>query len=52
MLAQKGFGHVVLSVGYLAEVIIDHFGSSFAGLTISYVSEASPLGTGGATRLL
>jgi D-glycero-alpha-D-manno-heptose 1-phosphate guanylyltransferase len=48
MLAGKGFTRVVLSVGYLSEVIVDHFGSSFAGLELAYEIEESPLGTGGA----
>ena len=50
-LAQKGFTHVILAVGYLAEKIIDHFGEAFRGMKISYVVEDAPLGTGGAVRL-
>lgn len=50
-LAQKGFNQVVLSLGYMAENISDHFGSRFAGLNLAYVVEDTPLGTGGATRL-
>jgi D-glycero-alpha-D-manno-heptose 1-phosphate guanylyltransferase len=48
MLARKGFTRVVLSVGYLSKVIVDHFGSTFAGLELTYEIEESPLGTGGA----
>jgi D-glycero-alpha-D-manno-heptose 1-phosphate guanylyltransferase len=40
----------VLSVGYLAECIKEHFGESYRGVPIDYVVETSPLGTGGAIR--
>jgi len=50
-LAQKGFSRVVLSLGYKAEMISSHFGSSFLGLELVYIEEKIPLGTGGATRL-
>lgn len=50
-LARKGFKRVVLSLGYMAESIIAHFGERFAGLEIAYAVEDTPLGTGGAVRL-
>lgn len=50
-LAQKGFSRVVLSLGFMAEKISDHFGTRFAGLDLAYVVEDTPLGTGGAIRL-
>ena len=50
-LARKNIGRVVLSVGYLAESIISHFGQRFQGIEIDYAREDSPLGTGGALRL-
>lgn len=50
-LARKGFGHAVLSVGYRADLIMSHFGSTFLGMHLDYAREASPLGTGGGTRL-
>lgn len=50
-LASKGFSRVVLSLGYMAEKISNHFGSRFAGMDLDYVVEDSPLGTGGAVRL-
>lgn len=50
-LARKGFGRVVLSVGYKSEVIMSHFGDSFAGMELKYAVETEPLGTGGGTRL-
>lgn len=49
-LAQKGFHRVVLSVGYMADVIQAHFGSQFSGMEITYAIEDTPLGTGGAIR--
>lgn len=50
-LARKGFARVVLSLGFMAEKISDHFGAQFAGMDIAYVVEDTPLGTGGAIRL-
>lgn len=50
-LARKGFARVVLSLGFMAEKISDHFGTRFAGVDIAYVVEDTPLGTGGAIRL-
>lgn len=50
-LATKGFEHVVLSLGYMAEQISSYFGKDFAGIQIDYVVETAPLGTGGAVRL-
>ena len=49
-LEKKGIRHVILSVGYLAEIIEAHFGNSFASIHISYAHENEPLGTGGALR--
>lgn len=49
-LAAAGVERVVLSVGYRADVIIGHFGASFAGMTLDYEIESVPLGTGGALR--
>jgi len=49
-LAQKGFRRVVLSVGYMAEKIVEHFGDRFSGMELVYATESTPLGTGGAVR--
>ena len=49
-LARKGFGRVVLALGYKAECIADHFGAVFAGMELAYEIEPYPLGTGGALR--
>ncbi len=43
--------HVVLSTGYLAEKILDHYKDEFNGIKISYAKEETPLGTGGGIRL-
>lgn len=49
--AMKGFTRVILSLGYRAESIINHFGARFADMDIAYAVEDSPLGTGGAVRM-
>lgn len=49
-LARNGFERVLLSVGYLADVIVAHFGHAWRGMAVDYVREAAPLGTGGAIR--
>ena len=49
-LARKGFTRVVLSLGFMAEKIIAHFGESYAGMQLVYEVESRPLGTGGAIR--
>lgn len=49
-LARKGFSRVVLSLGYMAEKVVSHFGDRFAGMELVYEIEKTPLGTGGAVR--
>ena len=49
-LARKGFGRIVLALGYKAECIERHFGAGYAGMVLAYEIERSPLGTGGALR--
>lgn len=49
-LAEKGFSRAVLSLGYMADKVISHFGDRFAGMELLYEVEKSPLGTGGAVR--
>jgi D-glycero-alpha-D-manno-heptose 1-phosphate guanylyltransferase len=49
-LAAKGFGRVVLSLGYMAENILRHFDDRCAGMELVYEIEHAPLGTGGAVR--
>ncbi|AWK08990.1 GDP-mannose pyrophosphorylase [Streptomyces spongiicola] len=46
-----GVEHIVLATSYLAEVFEPYFGDgSSLGLHLEYVTEAEPLGTGGAIR--
>ena len=48
---DAGIDHVVLATSYRAEVFEEHFGDGRAlDLTIDYVQETVPLGTGGAIR--
>lgn len=47
-LQSQGIEKVVLSVGYMYEIIQETFGNSYNGLVISYSVETEPLGTGGA----
>lgn len=50
-LKHYGIKNVILSVGYLSEKIKAFYGTNFNGLTIDYVVEETPLGTGGGIRL-
>lgn len=50
MLARKGFTRVILSLGFMSEKIISHFGDNYLGMDIIYEVESQPLGTGGAIR--
>ncbi len=47
-LQKNGITRVILSVGYKHEVIKNYFNDAFAGMTLDYVIENEPLGTGGA----
>jgi len=49
-MARKGFRRVVLSLGYMADKVVTHFGDRFAGMELVYEIEQTPLGTGGAVR--
>jgi len=49
--AESGITHVVLATSYRAEMFTEAFGDGAAlGLSIDYVHESSPLGTGGGIR--
>ncbi len=52
-LVKNGIRKIVISVNYLADVIVDHFadGRGF-GAHISYIHEIKPLGTAGSLGLL
>ncbi|KRA17714.1 nucleotidyltransferase family protein [Lysobacter sp. Root604] len=49
-LVGNGFQRIVLSVGYLSDTIVAHFGDAFRGVPLAYAVENEPLGTGGAIR--
>lgn len=49
-LARKGITRAVLSLGHLADVVVNHFGNRFQGIDLVYEIERAPLGTGGAVR--
>lgn len=52
-LASQGFKDIILTVGYLADKIIDYFGDgSQLGVKIDYFVEETPLGNAGALFLL
>jgi len=49
--AEAGIAHVVLATSYRAEMFAEAFGDGAAlGLSIDYVHESAPLGTGGGIR--
>jgi D-glycero-alpha-D-manno-heptose 1-phosphate guanylyltransferase len=49
-LNHYGIKKIILSVGYLAEKIKDHYRNNYKGIEIEYATETSPLGTGGGIR--
>lgn len=50
MLFRKGFTRIILSLGFMSEKIISHFGCNYLGMELVYEVENQPLGTGGAIR--
>lgn len=53
LLVGYGIRHIYISVNYMADVIVQHFGDgSRFGCRIDYLHERAPLGTGGALSLL
>jgi D-glycero-alpha-D-manno-heptose 1-phosphate guanylyltransferase len=50
-LVPAGVGSVVLSTGYMAQMIEPKIGAQYRGLPIRYSREDEPLGTAGALRL-
>lgn len=46
-LHSQGIRHIVVSVGYMKDNIIAHFGSHYRDIAIDYAIEQQPLGTGG-----
>ncbi|MEZ4908847.1 MAG: HAD-IIIA family hydrolase [Saprospiraceae bacterium] len=49
-LISHGIKHIVLSVGYKYEKIIEYYQNEYKGIKISYAIEKEPLGTGGAIK--
>jgi len=47
-IAKFGINHVILSVGYMKEAVMEHFGKMFMNIQLEYAIEGEPLGTGGA----
>lgn len=47
-LIAGGISEITLSVGYRADSIMEHFGSTYNNVVINYAIESEPLGTGGA----
>ena len=47
----QGVNRFVISVGYMKEVIMDHFGASYRSTLLTYAIEDEPLGTGGGLLL-
>jgi D-glycero-alpha-D-manno-heptose 1-phosphate guanylyltransferase len=50
-LTAAGCRHMIVSVGYGRQVILDAIGASYKGIPVDYAIEETPLGTGGAIRL-
>ena len=49
-LISFGISRLILSVGYMSESIIKHFGEQYRECKIVYALEETPLGTGGAIK--
>ncbi|RJO79978.1 NDP-sugar synthase [Nocardia panacis] len=50
-IAAAGISHVVLGTSYKAEIFAEHFGDGAElGLELEYVTETTPMGTGGGIR--
>lgn len=47
----QGIDRFILSVGYRADAITEHFGSRYRGAAVAYAIEQEPLGTGGGLLL-
>lgn len=51
-LKKHGITKIIISIGYKAELVQQYFGDGHSfGVTINYVLESEPLGTGGAVKL-
>lgn len=50
-LQRHNFSRIVLSIGYMGDIIQDYFGDRFQDLQLVYAVEEEPLGTGGGIAL-
>ena len=48
--AGQGFKRTILSLGHMADVVTQHFGTNYRGMELVHEIEHTPLGTGGALR--
>jgi D-glycero-alpha-D-manno-heptose 1-phosphate guanylyltransferase len=49
---EQGIRRFILSTGWKADCVIEHFGAVFRGAAVDYVREERPLGTGGGLALV
>ncbi|WP_440913822.1 sugar phosphate nucleotidyltransferase [Candidatus Pelagibacter sp.] len=49
---KQGITKFIISVGYLKEKVISFFGDEYNGISIEYLEEKTPLGTGGGLIIL
>ena len=50
-LVATGFGRVIISTGYMANIVEDTIGARYKHLHVDYSQEETPLGTAGALKL-
>jgi len=50
-LVAAGIGRVIISTGYMADIVEDTIGARYNGLHVDYSREETPLGTAGALKL-
>ena len=50
-LVAAGIGRVIISTGYMADILEDTFGTRYNDLHVDYSREVTPLGTAGALKL-
>lgn len=48
---DRGISEFVVGTGYLADQIVEHFGSKYRSVPIAYSLEQTPIGTGGSVAL-
>lgn len=50
-LSVFGINHVIISVGYKRDAVMNHYGNKFKNIRIDYAVEEEPCGTGGGVKL-